>query len=154
MRKKTGLISIILAAVVIFGSMTGCGARGRLIELMSEFEYGCNTMDVKAVLKTIDPRVADKFRFGVSLIELFSGKSSDEIIGSIFKNLPDEFSDNGEEIFTTVSFEAEAIDIGDDSAELTAVMEYEILGESYKREVVFRFVYYIDDWYISSIELE
>ena len=147
------MVSIILTTFVILGMLTGCGNRRKLVALISEFEDGCNSMDVKAVLNTIDPRVANKYRIGVSLIEFISGKSSDDMLGRVFKALPDEIGDNGEEIFKTITFDIEEVDVGNQAATVTAAMEYKIFGEVYKREVLFQCVYYMDEWYISSIDL-
>lgn len=152
MQKKARIYSIILVVILSLSVLTGCGNRKKLIGLISEFENGCNSMDVKAVLKTIDPRVANKYRIGVNIIEFFSGKSSDDMLGSVFSALPDEIGENGEEILKSITFDIEEVDVGDEDAEVITTMEYEIMGESYKRQVMFRCVYYIDDWYISSIE--
>lgn len=151
MKTRVRFFSVILTAVLALSMMTGCSDRGRILNLISDFEEGCNSLDVKEILDTIDPRISDKFKFVVDVIEFFSGQSSDEMVSELFDNLPDEFSDNSEEIFSSIEIDVSDIEIDDDSAEVKTILEYDVLGTHYKREAVFTCVYYIDDWYISSI---
>ena len=148
---RTRAIYVILVVVMCLGMMTSCGNRGKLLRVISDFEDGCNSLDVKEILDTIDPRVSDKFKFAVTVIEFFSGQSSNDLVNTIFQNLPDEFSDNSEEILSSIAIDVETIEIDDDTADVTAVLEYDVLGTHYKREVLFTCVYYIDDWYISLV---
>lgn len=152
MQKKPRLITIIFSTILILCMMTSCGNRGRMLQVISDFEDGCNSLDVKAILETIDPRISNKYKVAVTVIEFFSGHSSEELIGTVFNNLPEEFNESSEEILSSIVIDVETIEIDDDTAKVTAVMEYELMGQHLKREVLFRCVYYIDDWYISSIE--
>ncbi len=145
------LIAMMLSAAVMIALLTGCSDDNRLTERVAEFEEGCNTLDVEQILDTFDPRVSGKYRMGLDLMEIVSGKSTEELLGSIIGVIPSDV--DREEVLSLVTFEVETMDIGEETAEVLTVMEYELMGREYKYHVIFHCVYYIDDWYISYITL-
>lgn len=153
---KIGLIrtvAIVVLAVMIF-SLGGCGKADKEIEnLMTEFEYACNTLDFDAVLNCINPKISDKIKLAAGLVGMFTETDTDEM----FERLADYLSADeigGTDFFSSIKIQVEEIDAEEDTAVVSAILTYELNGEQVERRATFDCIYYIEKWYISSFSID
>jgi len=145
------LISLCLASVLLFGCLSGCSGKKKKIDnLMTEFEYACNTLDVDAMLNCIDPSVSDVARLGLGLYGMFAQKDKDEILDQIAGLLSGDTGLDGNEFFSSVKIEVKKTDVKGEEAETETLLQYKLLGQNFKRDATFYCTKNADKWYISS----
>lgn len=150
-------VSLILVLVMCFLTMTACGDKKQKNEIESviaEFEYACNTLDVEAILNTLNPKVADKIKLALGIYGMFSDQDTSEVLESISDALIGDSSLDGNDFFSSIKIEVGDITIDEESAIAEAKVEYIIAGEEYKKAAEFKCVYYLEEWYISSFKLK
>lgn len=144
---------LILISLVI--GLSSCGAKKKedLTNLITEFEYSCNTLDVDAILDCIDPRVSDNIKLLMGVYGMFSDKDIDEVIDELSESLIGDSSISGNDFFSSVKIDVQDIVVEDNEALVTTYVEYVIAGETFNRVAEFYCVYYMDKWYVSDFEL-
>ena len=147
------VVAIVLSITMIF-SLTGCSGSNKEIEnLMTEFEYACNTLDFDAVLNCINPKVSDKIKLAAGFVGMFTDTDTDEM----FESLADYLSSDdvgGTDFFSSIKIEVKDISIEDETAVVSAILTYELNGEEVVRESTFNCIYYTEKWYISSFTID
>ena len=145
------VMTIVLSIAMIF-SLTGCSGSNKEIEnLMTEFEYACNTLDFDAVLNCINPKVSDKIKIAAGFVGMFT--DTDEM----FESLADYLSSDdigGTDFFSSIKIDVKDISVEDESATVAATLTYELNGEEVVRESTFNCIYYTEKWYISSFTID
>lgn len=146
------VVAIVISIAMIF-SLTGCSSSNKGIEnLMTEFEYACNTLDFDAVLNCINPKVSDKIKIATGFVGMFTDTDTDEM----FESLSDYLSSDdigGTDFFSSIKIEVKDISVEDEAATVAAILTYELNGEEVVRESTFNCIYYTEKWYISSFSI-
>lgn len=155
MRKIMNLIVSVILALAMVCSLTGCSKANEDIEnLMTEFEYACNTLDIDAVLDCINPKVSDKIRLAVGVLGMFTETDSDEMFESLAAALAGESEVIGTEFFSSIKIEVNDIQAEKDTATVLTTLTYNLTGDDVVREATFSCIYYTEKWYISSFSIE
>ncbi len=156
MKGTDRFVSLTLLLVVCFLTMAACDGKQKneIKSVVAEFEYACNTLDVEAILNTINPRVADKIKIALGIYGLFFNQDTSEVLESISEALIGDSELDGNDFFRSIEIEVREISLDEESAVAEAKVQYIIAGEEYKREAEFKCVYYLEEWYISSFELK
>ena len=77
--KIKGIVIVMLIAALVL-SLCGCSNdKGEIENLMTEFEYSCNELDIDAMLDCIDPAISDKIKLATGIASMFTNKDSDEL---------------------------------------------------------------------------
>lgn len=155
--KSTGrFVALIMAFVMCFLTLTACNGKQKneINSVIAEFEYACNTLDVEAILNTLTPKVADKIKLALGIYGLFSDQDTSEVLESISEALIGDSELDGDDFFSSIKIEIGEITVDDESAVAEAKVQYIIAGEEYKKAAEFKCVYYLDEWYISSLKLK
>ena len=151
MKKISKRIVSVLLVLAMLLSVTACGKDKKEIEnLITEFEYACNVLDINAVLDCLEPKVAEKIKVAASVVGLFTEMSSEELFEYLGDYLVDD-SVQGTDFFSSISIEIEEIEEEDGYAAVYVILEYDLLGETSVREAVFECIYYTEKWFISDL---
>ncbi len=152
---KKRISAIILATVVLITCLCGCSAADNteIRNLITEFEYSCNTLDIDAMLDCITPEISDKIRLAVGFAGMFSDKSSDEMFEQLANTIMNNSDISGNEFFSSVKITVSRIEAVKERAIVDTVLEYTLSGDSYKKEAIFECVTYLDKWYISNLDI-
>lgn len=156
MKGTARLVAFILALAMCFLSLTACSGKQKseIKSVIAEFEYACNTLDVEAILNTINPKVSDKIKLALGIYGLFSDQDTGEVLESISEALIGDSELDGSDFFSSIKIEVGEITVDEESAVAEAKVQYIIAGEEYKKAAEFKCVYYLDEWYISSLKLK
>ena len=154
-----GIFRIAVFALVItvcLGMMTACNGKQKdeIESVIAEFEYACNTSDAEAILNTITPKVSDKLKLALGIYGMFSDQDTSEVLESISDVLVGDSDLDGNDFLSSIKIDVGEISIDEESAVVEAKVQYVIAGEEYKREAKFKCVYYLEEWYISSLNLD
>ncbi len=154
MRKVFSSIVAMVLVLSMLLSLTGCGGSSKEIEnLMTEFEYACNTLDFDAVLNCINPKVSDKIKIAAGLIGMFTEKDTDDMFESLAEALSSD-DIGGTDFFSSIKIKVEDIKVEDETATVSTTLTYDFNGEEIVREATFNCVYYTEKWYISSFSID
>ena len=147
------VVAIVLSITMIF-SLTGCSGSNKEIEnLMTEFEYACNTLDFDAVLNCINPKVSDKIKIAAGFVGMFTDTDTDEMFDSLADYLSSD-DVGGTDFFSSIKIEVKDISVEDEAATVSTILTYELNGEEVVRESTFKCIYYTEKWYISSFTID
>lgn len=147
------IICLILVAVMMLTVFCGCGKSGSkkdIGNLILEFEYACNTLDIDALLDCITPQISSGVKTVFGLLGTFSDMDNEEIFDYITNALTSEDGLDGTEFFSSIKIEVKDVTFEDETAFVDCYVSYEINKEEMKREACFTCVYYTEEWYISS----
>ena len=149
------LFSLGLAVILMMGCLTGCdGTSTEIKNLLTEFEYACNTLDIDAMLNCIDPSISDKVKFGLSLYGLVMKADDDETLDQIARLLSGNSTLDGQEFFSSIKIELNNVSSEGEITKAETTIQYKLLGQNYKRDAVFSCVKSADKWYISRFNLK
>ena len=145
------ITTLILALIMMVGCLAGCGGTSKQVNnLLTEFEYACNTLDIDAMLNCIDPAVADPVKVGLSLYGLFAQKDQDETLDQIAQLLSGDSKLDGKEFFSSIKIEIKKVSTKGKSTRAETTIQYKLLGQNYKKDASFMCMKNSDKWYISS----
>lgn len=152
---KTKRIVIMMLMATMLLSLCGCGNNKAKIEnLMTEFEYSCNELDIDAMLNCIDPAISDKIKLATGIVGMFTDKDSDDLTEELVGMLTGEETLNANDFFSSIRIEAAEIKTKKETGICEAVVEYSLAGEKFKKNAEFEFINNMDKWYISSFKLK
>lgn len=152
--KFKGIVIVMLIATMVL-SLCGCSNDKSEIEnLMMEFEYSCNELDIDAMLNCIDPAISDKIKLATGIAGMFTDKDFDELTEELIGMLTGDDSLNADDFFSSIKVETTDIKTKKETGTANAIVEYSIAGEKFKKETTFDYVYNMDKWYISSFKLK
>ncbi len=151
MRNIVRIATILLSALIFCMCLSGCNKNDEQItNLLAEFEYSCNTLDVDAMLNCISPSTADKIKLVISIYGMISDKNTSEVLDDISASLIGDSSLDGNDFFSSIKIDVKDIKEDGEEAVASAYVEYKINGETYNRIADFKCVYYMEKWYISK----
>lgn len=143
-----------LMALTLALSFSGCDKTDTEIEnLMTEFEYACNTLDFDAVLNCITPKVSDKIKVGANILGMFTSQDTDVLFEKLAEVLARNSEINGTDFFESIQIDVQEIVVDEedeDIAYIVTYITYNLAGEDITSEAVFTCEYYVEKWYISS----
>ena len=149
---KNKLIFFVLIATMV---LCGCSNdKGEIENLMTEFEYSCNELDINAIFNCIDPAISDKIRLATGIAGIFKDKDSDELTEGLVGTLTGDDYLNADDFFSSIKIETKDIKTKKETGTANAIVEYNVAGEKFKKEATFDYVYNMDKWYISSFKLK
>ena len=153
-KKIKGIVIVMLIAALVL-SLCGCSNdKGEIENLMTEFEYSCNELDIDAMLDCIDPEISDKIKLATGIASMFTNKDSDELTEELVGMLTGDSSLYADDFFSSIKIETKVIKTKKESGTSNAIVEYSIAGEKFKKEATFNYVYNMEKWYISSFNLK
>ena len=145
------LTALCLVMILLVGSLTGCNGSKKDVEnLMTEFQYSCNTLDIDAMLNCIDPSVSDPIKLGLGLYGMFAQKDKDQILDEIASALSGNSDMNGNDFFSSIKIDVQKVDVKGKDAQVETVLQYKLLGENFKRDASFSCIQNAGKSYISS----
>lgn len=154
MRKIFVSVMAIVLSITMMFLLTGCSGSNKEIEnLMTEFEYACNTLDFDAVLNCINPKISDKIKIAAGFVGMFTDTDTDEM----FESLADYLSSDdvgGIDFFYSIKIEVKDISIKNKAAVVSTILTYEFDEEKIVREATFNCIYYTEKWYIYSFTID
>ena len=152
--KIKGIVVVMLIATMVL-SLCGCSNdKGEIENLMTEFEYSCNELDIDAMLDCIDPAISDKIKLATGIASMFTDKDSDELTEELVGMLTGDNSLNADDFFSSIKIETSDIKTKKETGTANAIVEYSIASEKFKKEATFEYVYHMEKWYISSFNLK
>ena len=151
-RKAICIVTFVLLAV----QFTGCGKEKSECEnVINEFEYACNELDVDAMLRCLHPDVADPIRAVLSLANMVSGEETEDIVDMISSELGGQLESgniDSDEMFNSLDIEVTDYKEDGGSADVYADISFEIAGKKKKKYGVFYMEQVDEQWYISSFD--
>lgn len=151
MRKTIRIIAIALVVVALVTLLSACSKnKEQISNLLAEFEYSCNTLDVEAILNCINPSTADKIKLALGIYGMIADKSTTEVLDDISESLIGDSSLDGNDFFSSIKIETRDVKVDGDEAIASASVEYKINGETFNRMADFKCIYYMEKWYISK----
>lgn len=146
--------AIFLSTVMLF-SLTGCnGSSKEINNLMTEFEYACNTLDFEAALNCINPKVSDKIKLAAGFVGMFTDTDTDEMFEKLAEYLSDDDDVGGTDFFSSIKIKVEDISVDDETATVSTTLTYKLNGNEVVRESTFKCIYYTEKWFISSFSID
>ncbi len=150
------IIAVMLVLTLAFG-FSGCNKKKTEVEnLLTEFEYACNTLDFDAVLNCITPRVSDKIKVGANILGMLTFQDTDVLFEKLGDVLARNSEINGTDFFESVKIDIQEIVEDEEDEDIVRAMTYvtyDVAGEEIVREAVFTCEYYAEKWYISSFTI-
>lgn len=151
---KNKLVFFVLITTMVL-SLCGCSNdKGEIENLMTEFEYSCNELDIDAMLNCIDPVISDKVKLATGIASMFTDKDPDEFTEELVGVLTGDNSLNADDFFSSIKIETSEIKTKKETGTADAIVEYSVSGEKFKKEATFNYIYNMEKWYISSIKLK
>lgn len=157
MKKRIWMIFSGMLAVLLIFSLVGCESKDEkeIKNLLLEFEYSCNSMDVNSLMNCFEPAITDEIRLGAGLLGINDvGKLFDAFVGYLLYDADIPFlSDigvSGVDFMSSIDLSIEEIEIEEDVAIAYTIVSAEIAGQKFTRKAEFLVVYYIDRWCISE----
>ena len=145
----------VMACVLMTMALCSCGSKkGEIENLMTEFEYSCNELDIDAMLDCIDPAISDKIKLATGIASMFTDKDSDEMIESLVGMLTGDTTLNAKDFFSSIKISTEDIKTKKEAGTANALVEYNIAGSNFKKEAVFEYVYKTGKWYIAKFSFK
>lgn len=147
-------VALILILITVITTFSGCSENNKRIEnLLAEFEYACNTLDVATILECINPEVSDKIKFAFSVYGFLSKKDTEEVFDKISEKLIGGVAIDGNDFFSSIKIEVKEIKVDGKKAVATAAIEYTIKGETFKKMADFDCIFYMEEWYIAKFRI-
>ena len=92
----SGILGILLAAVIViavicgaylgFSSIMGPGKR-ECREILNEFEYGCNNLDISAIAECLEPNLSNKIQAAVLVTKVITKQDANELLSMVVEGL-------------------------------------------------------------------
>lgn len=153
--KQKVIIGILCFCMMML--FTGCGNKNKeeCRNIINEFEYAYNELDVDAMLRCLHPNVADPIRAMLSVTNMISGEETEDIVDMIASGLGEQFEESGldsEEMFNSLDIEITDFEKNEGTADVYADISFNLAGEPMERYGVFHMTQVNKQWYISSFE--
>lgn len=155
MKRMQRIIAVLLVALVLVLSMSGCGKSSKIKDTIREFEYACQNLDLDAILDTIDPYVADPIRLALALYSGVAGEDYEDMLEDVVDSLIGAaFGDryDPKEFLDTIRITDIKVKTKGSTATVTCELNFEIAGEQFRRDATIYMVEEDDAWYISGID--
>lgn len=154
MRKNKRFLCLI-AVLMLTLQFTACGgsAKNECQNVLDEFEYACNELDVDAMLRCINPEIADPIRIGLALYTHITDQDTEDIvddIGSVLISSIGEMNIDAEELFQSMELEIKKLEVKGKNAVAYVDINFETLGIEVEKYGEFDLKKVEDTWYIES----
>lgn len=158
-RKLPRIAALLLTLVMCLTLLTGCGEKGKVKALISDFESACQSADVSKMLDCLDPEVAKPVKGVMSLLGIDASKISDLLdsvvggelfgssgIGELLK------TDNLEEELATLEIKPESYAFNKAKDECSVQVTYSgtFRGEEFSKEGELTCVLRDKTWYLAA----
>lgn len=154
MKKKVkGIVAVLILAVMLL-SFTGCKTNFEIKGLINNFENACNKMDINGILDCITPKVSEKVKMAVGIAEIFTDKSTEELLDSLSEAILGSRWEGGIDFFKSLEIKVGDIMANGTAASVKTTVRYGTADEKKAKEATFNCVYYAEKWYIESISLD
>lgn len=151
MKKTVSILLSFVFAFICIIPLAGCSNEEEQIKnLMTEFEYSCNTLDVDGILDCIHPDVANKIKGALGVIGLFTGNDRDDILDSIASFISDNGNVDSEDFFKSIEIDVTKIEFSGSTAKVNLYLKYKIVSEYITSEINLICEKYNEKWYIKN----
>lgn len=139
-----------LASAVLLALLAGCGGKSGVNDTISQFESACHTLDVKGMLKCIDPTIAKPI---LGAMDLFGVEDTTGTLDQLAGVL-DLFDDAGQTtagVIRSLRLKPNNYVFNDakDKCTVTAELSY---GDGGSRVVILQMVCKDECWYIADMD--
>lgn len=142
---------VCLLIIGMLFSLSACSSGEEEIQAtLTDFVRACQDLDVKAMLKCIDPAIARPVSNGLSLVGLFTDIDSENLIEDVFDLLFDKDVDPSE-FLSGIQFSNLKIEQDGDEAIVKCILTAEISGEQLEYKTEIDMIQEEDHWYISNV---
>lgn len=153
MKKKETFFCLIMVLMLIL-QLAACGnEKDECRNVLDEFEYACNELDADAMLRCINPKIADPIRLGLSLLTHMTDKDIDDYVDEIAESLietMDEVNIDATELFHSMKLEVTKVKAKGKKALAYVNITFETMGVEMEKYGVFQMIQVDDIWYIES----
>ena len=155
--KKLAVRSVCVALVLsLLLSLSACGQSLGVRRTIASFQAACNELNVEDALACLDPSISGVLNFGAGLIGAITGKSTEELFGSLSKLLGENADSFGIESFKTLDIKVTDVATNEETADAKATLTYTGLdGSEQVHDVTIRLK--CDDegeWLISGVSFK
>ena len=152
---KKSIILLLVCTMVL--SLCSCiGSKKEIQNVIDEFEYSCQNLDIDAMLNCIDPSVAQPIRALILAARLLTGTDAEDAMeDAMDMAINTVFGEDyeSEEFLKGLSIEDEKISVKRKTATVECKIVFEIAGESFSQNTTIKMKNKDDTWYISGINL-
>ena len=145
-------VIVVLLAMAVMVVSSACAADVSDIgDTLTEFEYACHNLDVRAMLNCIDPDVAEPVKFTISAYSALTGQDSEDVLDEVVIAIfgadfdPDEF-------LSHITITDPKIEVKKNTATVTCVVNFELSGDMYHWDAAIDMIKTDDKWYIAGFE--
>lgn len=152
MKKNRRFICLVVLLVMAV-QLTACGGKEECRNVLDEFEYACNELDVDAMLRCINPEIADPIRLGLALFVNVTDTDIEDIVDQVAEILissMDEVNIDASEMFHSMELETTKIKVKGKNASVYVNISFETMGMEMEKYGVFQMIQVNDTWYIES----
>lgn len=158
MRKGVRFLLVFILTISMVLGLTGCSSKkAQIKDTLSEFEYACRNLDTKAMLRCIDPDIADPIRLFFIGLSVITEKDYEDLVNALFDIRDNELTDRLEakQFLSSITFTDLKIKAKRKTATVKCKTNFEIVGEQFRRNTTIKMIRDEDDdkWYISSFNL-
>lgn len=149
MRRILALSTTVIILFTMIFSLTGCGSKNEIEDLMSNFQKACNSLNFNEVLDCINPSISDKIKLAAGFVGMFTDTDTDKMFDSLAGYLSKD-KVGGKEFFSSIKIDVNDIKTDGDSAKVSAVITYKIKDKEITNNTTFNCIRSNEKWYISS----
>lgn len=144
----------VLLAVCMLLPLTACKTNASQIrDTLSEFESACHSLDLRGMLRCIDPDISEPIRLGLGAVGALTGQDTNDLLDMAVKSV---FGANydPEEFLSRITVTDPKLKIKKKNATVDCKIGVELGGDTFQKGAVIRMRKVEDQWYISGIELK
>lgn len=154
MKKSVAVVLSLVMIIICVLPMAGCNnSDSQIRNLMREFEYSCNSLDVDAMLDCVHPDITGKIKAAMGLVGMFTGQDSDAMLDAIFSKLTDNNQVDSKSFFSSVKLNVREVQSNDVEGTAKVDLSYKLGNEELVTTATFVCVKYDNKWYIYSFKL-
>lgn len=154
MKKTIAVILSIIIALIFIIPTAGCGNNNEEIRnLMTEFEYSCNTLDVDGILDCIHPDITNKVKVAMGIYGMFSGSDSSDMLDGLASIIVNNGKVNAEAFFKSIKIDINEINSSGSDAKVNIDLSYRLGTENITSKAELGCIKQDDKWYINKFSL-
>lgn len=154
MKKSIAVILSIIIALICIIPTAGCDTNNEEIRnLMTEFEYSCNTLDVDGILDCIHPDITNKIKVAMGIYGMFSGSDSSDLLDGLASIIVNNGKVNAEAFFKSIKIDIKEINNSGSEANVNIDLSYRLGTENITSKAEISCIKQDDKWYINSFSL-
>lgn len=150
------MVTLFLVFIMICSVCACSGSKDEIQNVIDEFEYSCQNLDIDAMLNCIDPSVAQPIRALILAASLLTGTDAEDATEDAMDMAVNTvFGESYEprEFLKGLSIEDEKISVKTKNATVDCKIVFEIAGERFNQNTTIKLKNKDDAWYISGISL-